>query len=95
MIKIGLGKLFSVADYTHLSKSQDLNISDIIQATNIAVDEKGTEAAAVTAVMMEMSMAQPGFEEKPKRFNANQPFLFALKNEKTNEIYFMGRVAKP
>lgn len=89
--KMGLEKLFENVNYLKLSKSPDLSISEIIQATFITVDEAGTEAAAATAVSMEGGSAPR--PEIPKIFLANQPFLFFLKNEKTNVIYFMGRVS--
>lgn len=92
--RMGLEKIFEkTANYIRLSKSPELYISEIIQATYIKVDEEGTEAAAVTAVSMEAGSAPVA--DRPKIFLADQPFLFFLRNEKTKEIYFMGRVVKP
>lgn len=92
MQDIGLEKLFDKLNYTRLSKNPELSISEIVQATSITVDEKGTEAAAVTAISVLTGMAPP---QNPTPFIADQPFLFILKNESTGEIYFMGRVMKP
>lgn len=90
--QMGLTKLFANANYTLLSKSPNLYISDIIQGTSMTVDEKGTEAAAATAVIMEKGLS---LQVEPKKFIADQPFLFILRNEKTGEVYFMGRIVKP
>ena len=51
------------------------------------VDEKGTEAAAATAVVME--------EKKPPSFRADHPFLFVIRHNATGSILFMGRVHDP
>lgn len=65
------------ANFTKLS-SFPIVVSDIIQKAKIKTDEKGLEAAAVTAIMMETC----GIEidtEKPEEFIANQPFSFYVK----------------
>lgn len=91
---MGLNKLFERANYLRLSKNPELAISEIFQATSITVDEEGTEASAATAVMVQTGVAMPS-EEKPRIFLADQPFIFILKNERTHETYFMGRMVKP
>ena len=88
----GYIELFNSGDYANLYKKNDQAIGSIMQATQIAVDEKGTEAAAATAVMMK-SLAMR--REVIQTFHADQPFLFILKNEDSGEIYFMGRVTDP
>jgi len=56
----------------------------------IEVDEKGTEAAAVT-----IGGARPiGIDRRPK-FHANRPFLFLIQDNETGNILFMGRVNDP
>ena len=51
-------------------------VGDIIQKTRIKLDEKGVEAAAVTAILMsESAMPQP---EEPIEFNADRPFSFSI-----------------
>ena len=51
-------------------------VSDIIQKTRIKLDEKGVEAAAVTAILqVETAMPQP---EEPIEFNADRPFSFSI-----------------
>ena len=65
-------------------------IDDVIHKTYINVDEEGTEAAAVTAVVLEESATI--IEEN---FIVDRPFLFAIIDEKTETILFMGSVVEP
>lgn len=80
------------ADFSGISDERT-KIDAIIQKAYVEVDEKGTEAAAVTAVVM---MRCAAFINEPVRkvFDANRPFVFAIKHNATNEILFTGRVAK-
>ena len=57
----------------------------------VAVDEQGTEAAAATAVIMELT-AVPN--DAPS-FIANRPFLFLIRDTQTGLILFMGRIVDP
>lgn len=73
--------------------SDDLILSDIQQNTFIEVDREGTKAAAVTT-----ALAKDGFNERleePKKFNVDRPFLFAIREQNTGVILFMGEVVKP
>ncbi len=64
-------------------------IDDIIQKTYIDVDEKGTEAAAVTAIMMAGSGMVP---DEPIEFKADKPFTYFICDNNGN-TYFMGEYA--
>jgi len=89
----GYGRMFQPGDFSNfVSPQKNFRISDVIQATAIQVDEKGTEAAAATAAVMHESAV---FSLNPKTFKADQPFLFLIRNTKSGEIYFMGRVSNP
>lgn len=58
----------------------------------IAVDEKGTEAAAVTdSGLREVS----AIEATPVEFRADRPFLFVIDDPSTGAILFLGRLARP
>lgn len=92
--KTGYGALFEKGDYSKLFKTSLGSIGDIIQATTIAVDERGTEASAASAVAL-MGATFVRAPEKIKIFKADQPFFFLLKNKKSGAIYFMGRVSEP
>jgi serpin B len=98
LIALGLGDAFSgAADFSGLIKGAgpgDLAISKVLQKTFLDIDEKGTEAAAATAVMMERTAIFIP-EEEPVEFRADHPFLIALRHKPTGTVMFMGRVEAP
>ena len=53
----------------------------------LSVNEKGSEAAAVTVVMMETTLVSPN---DPIAFTANRPFLFMIRETGSNAILFIG-----
>jgi serpin B len=86
------------ADFTGIanpkSPADRLYISQVFHKAFVKVDEKGTEAAAATAVVMARAgAAMP--TEPPKEFKADHPFLFFLRDARSGMILFMGRVADP
>jgi len=91
LIDLGLGVAFSGnADFSGINPDLDLYISEVRHKTFIKVDEKGTEAAAVTSVEIRYTSAGPG-----STFLLDRPFLFVIKEKYTGAILFMGRVADP
>jgi serpin B len=86
------------ADFTGIanppSPADRLFISKVFHKAFVKVDEKGTEAAAATAVVMNRAGAAAP-TEPPKEFRADHPFLFFLRDTKSNAIFFAGRVADP
>ena len=81
------------ADFSGITGKRDLSISNVIHQAFISVDEKGTEAAAATAVTMCM-MAAPD-KVRPVVFNADHPFAFLIRDNETGSILFMGKIMKP
>lgn len=71
-----------------------LFISEVFHKTFIAVDEKGTEAAAATAVAMMTTTAaiQPA---EPIEVKVDRPFLFAIQHRPSGACLFLGRVMDP
>lgn len=70
-------------------------ISDVIQKTFVKVDEKGTKAAAATAVIhgcYDCCLAP--HKPIPIYFNADHPFTYVIRNNKSGEIVFMGKQCK-
>jgi serpin B len=71
-----------------------LAISDVLHKAFISVDEKGTEAAAATAVVMvgrSAVMRQP----EPVEVRVDHPFLFAIQHRASGACLFLGHVADP
>ncbi len=68
-----------------------LYIGEVFHKAFVKVDEKGTEAAAATAV----AMLAGGAPARPAEFIADHPFLFLLRDNQSGLIVFMGRVTDP
>ena len=68
-------------------------VSAVFHQANIDVDEKGTEAAAATAVGVDTGGGPSPLDEITLRLD--RPFLFVLRDVDTGAILFMGRVVDP
>ena len=79
------------ADFSGMTSQYDLFISDVIHKAFVAVDEKGTEAAAATAVIMEATMAI----QYDVNLTIDRPFIFIIRDKPSGQILFMGRVLNP
>ena len=80
------------ADFASMVDRGNMYISTILHKANVDVDEDGTEAAAVTAIMYAATSA---FIEKPQPipFVCDRPFTYVISDDETGEILFMGRYA--
>ena len=78
------------ADFSGMDGTDLLYIDKVIHKAFVEVNEKGTEAAAATAVMMAMASAEP-----MEIFNADHPFIFLIQQKETGNILFMGKVMDP
>jgi serpin B len=88
--KLGLDIAFTdQADFSGISPV-GLLISDVIHKTYIKVNEEGTEAAAVTGVEISPTSLGPMYE-----LTLNRPFLFAITENSSRSILFMGKVSEP
>jgi serpin B len=79
------------ADFSGMTKQEPLEIAEVIHQAFIAVDEKGTEAAAATAVVMRLTSAPTRVVE----LKIDRPFLFTIQDDESGATLFMGRVADP
>ncbi len=71
-----------------------LYLSEVYHKTFLAVDEKGTEAAAATAVdMLPGAAAAP--RPEPVEFRVDHPFLFVIQHRPSGACLFLGRVTHP
>jgi serpin B len=79
------------ADFSGMTGQHDLFISNVVHKAFVAVDEKGTEAAAATGVVMQTTSAL--------MYDVNliidRPFIFVIRDLQTGQILFMGRVLNP
>ncbi len=95
---LGMARAFDRkrADFTGIanppSPDDRLYIGAVFHKAFVKVDEKGTEAAAATAVVMPRTagMPPPAIE-----FKADHPFLFFIVDRASGLVLFMGRVAEP
>jgi len=72
-----------------------LAISNVFHKTFIAVDEKGTEAAAATAVVMMELTARREIPKEPIHVKVDRPFLYAIQHVPSGACLFIGRVTDP
>ncbi len=80
------------ANITNVEKTNGFYISDVIQKTYIKVDELGTEASAVTAVIMKATgalLVTPEYKE----FIADRPFIYVIRDTYTDTVLFMGIIS--
>lgn len=86
---MGMGPaLNSAADFTRLSAVRPLWIDEVRHKTFVKVDEKGTEAAAVTGVGFTDSCCPP----PPPVVRADRPFLFVIRERLTGTVMFVGKI---
>ncbi len=93
---MGLGVAFDphTADFGNMSPlGEEFYISQVKHKALIEVDEKGTEAAAVTAIIVGITSAPA----EPERFEliADRPFFFVIQDEQTKTILFAGDLVNP
>ena len=86
---LGMPEAFSpAADFSGIDGAHDLSVQSVIHKAIIAVDEKGTTAAAATGVAI-------GTNAVVASLVVNRPFLFFIRHNPTGAILFQGRVLDP
>ncbi len=91
LMAIGLTSPFSVTNAQFGNMNKGLYVLSVIQDAKIEVNERGTKAKAVTKVTMALRSAAP----RPGIFHANRPFVFALVDDSTGALLFVGVVRNP
>lgn len=81
------------ADFSGVTEQTTLAVSAVIHKTFLAIDEEGTEAAAVTAIDMRATAAPMQPEAPPIEFRADHPFFIVLRHRRTAARLFLGRIA--
>jgi serpin B len=77
------------ADFSGMNGHRDLYISQVEHRAIITVDERGTEAAAATGAVAELTSGGT------RSLTIDRPFFFVIRDTTTNTILFMGRVTDP
>jgi serpin B len=92
---MGVRDAFSFgADFAAITADERLMISQVIHKTFLAIDEEGTEAAAVTAVDIVTTAAPSGPPPPPPiEFKVDHPFFILLHHKPTRTRLFLGRIA--
>ncbi len=81
------------ADFSGITPAEPLHIGAVAHKAYIDVDERGTEAAAATAVTM--ALARAVFGGAPVEVIVDRPFLYAITEAGSGLPLFLGRVADP
>jgi serine protease inhibitor len=76
-----------LADFSAMFSRRGPWIDDVLQKTYLRVDEKGTEAAAVTSVVMVESAAPA--------MTFDRPFFLAIHDHATSTVLFLGQITDP
>ena len=85
---MGMGKAFTrAADFTGISDTR-LFIDQVIHKAKVKVNEKGTEAAAISYVGMRTTSVAP--PQQHIDFKVDRPFIYAISEVSTGAIVFMG-----
>ncbi len=99
LMALGVENIFS-QDKAHLFRivkketSYPLYVSEVLHDSKIEFSEKGVKAAAATVIVLKDSaMHMP--EEEPLKITFNKPFIYVIKDNKTNAIWFIGAVYEP
>lgn len=85
---LGMKSAFNNADFSNLTE-ESIVISEVKHKTFINVDEKGTEAAAVTSIGIRATSIPIN---SPFQMIVNRPFLYVIQENKTGTILFMGTI---
>ncbi|MDM8560478.1 serpin family protein [Candidatus Parabeggiatoa sp. HSG14] len=79
------------ADFSGIDGEKELSLTSIIHQAFVDVNEKGTEAAAATAVFV----GTRGMPPPTPTFRADHPFIFLIRHNSSGSILFMGKITNP
>ena len=84
------------ADFSRITNNQrGIKLDAAIQKTFLKVNEKETEAAALTGIAGAAAGVAPAPPAPPPVFRADHPFIFLIRETATNSILFLGRLTNP
>ena len=97
LIDLGITDAFDeiLADFSNMTDANTgLYVYDALHKADIDFTEKGIKAAAVT-VMATFEATAMEDNNKPEEIRIDKPFLYFIRDKKTNEIWFVGTVYEP
>lgn len=83
---LGITLIFGGGDFSGISDT-GMFVDKAVQDAYVRVNEEGTEAAAVTTIVMA--------DSEPLTFTADRPFLFFIQDDESGTILFMGKITDP
>jgi len=92
LTRLGMRRAFdcSAADFSGMTRADQLCINEVFHKAFVEVNEEGTEAAAATAVVMTDEGARV-----PTAVVADHPFVFVIRDRRSGSVLFIGRVERP
>ena len=92
LARLGMPTAFTDrADFSAVTRQTPIQLSHVLHQANITVDEKGTVAAAATAVVARATAAPANY----RRLVFDRPFLFLVRDVPTGATLFAGQVTDP
>ncbi len=89
--EMGMGIVFGTsADFSKISSDKGLSVSSVLHKTYLDVNEQGTEAAAVTAITVTVTVSTG---EQNIYMRVDRPFILAIMENNTGTILFMGKIS--
>jgi len=89
---MGMSRAFTeMADFSGMTGGRDLFIRDVVHQAFVSVDEAGTEAAAATAVIMDLT----SMPAQPVDFTIDHGCTYLIKDNLTGTVLFMGSLVNP
>ena len=94
---MGVGKVFDPAcgALERISEVKPFYLRGVLQKDFVEVNEKGTEAAAVTEMICDLEALDPEPSPPPFEMIVDRPFVFAICDDFTRTVVFLGAVVDP
>jgi len=92
--KMGMPTAFTdKADFSGISLKGGLSLSQVVHKAFVDVSEQGTEAAAATGIAIHATAVR--VPEQPVVFRADHPFVFLIRDTRSEAVLFIGRLMNP
>ncbi|XP_049951607.1 serpin B4-like isoform X1 [Schistocerca serialis cubense] len=97
LTRLGMIDMFDdyAANFTGITDEERLKVDKVLHKAFVEVNEKGTEAAASTAVLVAVPASLQIGGPQPIIFKADHPFVFLILDQQTKTVLFAGRYVDP